>query len=285
MATIMPIDVAATVDIAVEAAENELRAQALPSLVDDAGGFWSACWIALKHGVTSVRAQLGRVLGTGARHAPIVLAVLMFLFVTAETWEFFGMLSAGRFAFVLVLLALLTLASSLLVIDQELSAVFRTATRAEPDRLARLASTQPGGSTLVRLVPMPVAAQRMNPAYRLSKGQQWNIRAVMAAPLAAAGLLVATLVFLFFVLLGFLALDPALVEKWTGQGDDNPAVIWPVIKVAAVLAAFAWFTLAVEFLRDDGLKTKLIGDDCRQMKRWVALSTYCRAARLTRVRT
>jgi hypothetical protein len=276
-----PEDVRLDVDDAVAAAHAYLERQQLPSLAHGSGGFWSATWIAIREGARSLRNDARGILTTAARHSPIVLVVLVVLFVTAETWEVFGTMRFGPLVLVVLLLALLTLGTSVLAILEELSPVNRTATRPDPGTLEELVhglgDARPATRILVRHVPIPVCRQG-NRRFQLRKGEQWNIFAVLAAPLAMAGLLFGALVFGFFLLLWQIALDPGTLNRWMHRDAGDP-VAAPAMQVSAVLAALAWLTLAIEVLRDEALRERLMGDDCRQMRRLVALATYCKAWR------
>lgn len=291
-------------DPALETLATCFVAKGLPTLADGdeipnplrrGGRFLRSVVAAQGHGAAAVWRERWDVLGCAAREAPVIFALLVFLFVTSEVWRFFGRIDGGRFAAVAVLFAVAGVTVLVLVLADALSGVYRTATRESVEELVRAAKEVAAAAPVMDQVEVP--EERRNKDFRLNWAQQLNIGLVLSAPLIVIVLLVGAISFGFFVLLGFVGVDAGLADEWifgpAPEGADTQALTpllttglgglvlsEELLRVSGFLAAVAAFAFAIDVVREPDLRQELVTDRCEEVRQLVAAWVFYRQATL-----
>jgi hypothetical protein len=279
-------------DPRIEDLSREFRKQGLPTL---AAGFETSnlsakallrflrsLISAFGHGARGVWNNKGDIVVSAAGQTAVVFAILLFSFATSEVWEFFAKIGQARFAVVLAVFVVLGLVILLMTLDRQLGEVFRVSTRRSAKELREL-----GGERAVALSKdFPVPDDRRDTPFRLNWRQQMNVRIVLFSPLFTIFALVGLFSFLFFVGLGVALVDEPLTKTLTTGSPYSPRahaaggfiVTEPLLRVAAFLSVVAAFAFAIEVLTKRELKEDLINEDCKNVKRLVALWVFYKAA-------
>ena len=208
-------------------------------------------------------AQLGVVGRMLTRALPLLLLFTTFLFINAEVWQVAGTLHGPVFVVVLGLFFLLGTAFVLSRVPTGMRSMAEFDDWAE---VARLVQGTPADG-----IALPSSG---DPAeIPLSVRQRVNVGLVSVFSQAILVTIVAVSLFVFFALLGFLAIPESTTAGWTGLDDVHVLVTWnvggttlvlsePLLRVAGFLAMFSgmYFTVVLgtdatyrdEFLRDAG---------------------------------
>jgi hypothetical protein len=276
-------------------------AEGLPTLTsghDPAGQFFSGIGSTLGQRVAETWRSRRAVRAAALREAPVVLVLLVFLFVTSETWRLFGPGGTGRLPAVVVLFLLFGVAVLVSSLANELGGVYRTATKPPPEKLRVAARHIPEAKPLLGVELPP---NRKIPYFRLNRRQQFNIGLVLATPLFVIASLVGLITFVTFVIVGFVGIDETLTREWIGapssqvgadlsQGHEPHIWIsWSIldqqfiltkelIRVSIFLAAIAALAFTNNAIRDKELGNKLIAPTCVHLKRLVAAWVFYKEA-------
>lgn len=211
------------------------------------------------------------------RALPPLLAVLLFLSLTQETWQAFGDLEGWRFGAVLIgfgLLALVILLAGL---------------RAER---AELASPEPGPDLerRVRQTPAaPLVERGVAPAAPpLDKIERINLAVALLFTLAIRVVIVGAVVGAAFFVFGLLVVDEELTREWTGSAPNvfleislagrEVVVTEALVRVAMVLGAFASLYFAAVALGDARNRQAFLDDVLERFRRVMAAWSYYRGA-------
>ena len=195
------------------------------------------------------------------REAPIVVVVLIAVFVTGESWQFFGRLDGIHYAKVLAGFAVVICVVLLFAIYDELKQASTIPDEPPPpsDMEAPLAAA--GFGTPPAGLRAPVRSRGMV-----------GTRQVAYLFLSSAG--VGALTAGLFVLLGALGVDPELATTWAARGDEDfeanvlfdvpllgdvsEPVTTELLRVCGALGAIAALAFAVELVSSDRLREELL---------------------------
>jgi hypothetical protein len=223
--------------------------------------------------------SVGQVGVTLARTLPLLLGVVTFFFLSAELWQSMGRLRPISYTAVVLLFVGLGAAflSSRSQLDLDVLSRFSSreeiATLLAGTSVALTAPDAPASRATAEATATDaggeVGADASATAYvtPLGRRQRLNLRLVVALSKLTVAATVSLAVFVFFVVLGFLAVDASTVASWV-QGE--PRVMWTVsllgeefaltrehVKVAGFLAVFAGFYFAVVSATDAHLRAGL----------------------------
>jgi hypothetical protein len=277
----------ALADLVADARRQLAHEKLLPTLAHaEEDSLSSALRVAVSNTRDLLQLSAARTVTTGLSLAPLVLAIILFLFVNPDLWELLGSLPFARFSAFFALFAVGTLAIALLMLLPELSNTLRSSTRApRADVEARATKTAVGRKLIDATSPLPDSRRRKE--FRLTTPQQVNLFLILVTPLLFIIAVVDTLWFIAFVVLGFVAIDRELTEEWTTVesvsllvSSGDLVVTEPLIRVAATLAVLAGLTFAAEVLRDRELRKRLVENDCSDMAKWIAVWVYCKHAEM-----
>jgi hypothetical protein len=210
------------------------------------------------------------------RALPPLLAVLLFLSLTQETWQAFGDLEGWRFGAVLIGFGLLTVVILLVGLRAE---------RAE------LAAPRPGPELAQRARQTPAAPlveRGVEPAAPpLDRIERINLAVALLVTLGLRVLVVGAVVGGAFFLFGLLVVDEELTEEWAGAANvflsisiagREVVVTEALLRVAIVLGAFASLYFAAVALGDARNRESFLDDVLERFRRVMAAWSYHRGA-------
>jgi hypothetical protein len=211
------------------------------------------------------------------RALPPLLAVLLFLSLTQETWQAFGDLEGWRFGAVLIGFGLLAAVILLVGLRSE---------RAE------LASPEPGPDLVRRAGGTPAAPlvdRGVEPAApRLDRIERVNLAVALLITLAVRVAIVGAVVGAAFFVFGLLVVDEELTADWVGSAPNvllstsvagrELVVTEALVRVAIVLGAFASLYFAAVALGDARNRESFLDDVLERFRRVMAAWSYYRGA-------
>ena len=211
------------------------------------------------------------------RALPPLLAVLLFLSLTQETWQAFGDLEGWRFGAVLIGFGLL--AAVILLVGLRSERAELASPRAGPE-LAERARRTPAAALVDRGVE-PAAPL-------LDRIERINLAVALLVSLALRVLVVGAVVGGAFFVFGLLVVDEGLTEEWVG-GPANVllsisiagrelVVTEALVRVAIVLGGFAALYFAAVALGDPRNRESFLDDLIERFRRVMAAWSYYRGA-------
>ncbi len=210
------------------------------------------------------------------RALPPLLAVLLFLSLTQETWQAFGDLEGWRFGGVLIGFGLLAVVILLVGLRAERAEL--AAPRPGPE-LAQRARQTPAA---------PVVERGVEPtAPPLDRIERINLAVALLVTLGLRVLVVGAVVGGAFFLFGLLVVDEELTEEWAGAANvflsisiagREVVVTEALLRVAIVLGAFAALYFAAVALGDARNRESFLDDVLERFRRVMAAWSYYRGA-------
>jgi hypothetical protein len=201
--------------------------------------------------------ELGEVFDLAARALPLLFLFNAFLFISKDVWEFAGLMSRDRLWAVVALFALFTVLFLLYRLPDEVQRV------AAHDDHATVAEACTGS-------PMETVAERVElhaGKVQLDRRQRANVLMVLFVGQMLQVLLLAVLVFVFFLGFGLVTFSHQDLQEWTGKAPDNAFVFGHYIRsylgfdidnsllqVSIFLAAVSGFFFSVSSLTDEVYK-------------------------------
>ncbi|HEV3169996.1 MAG TPA: hypothetical protein VGZ32_06635 [Actinocrinis sp.] len=200
--------------------------------------------------------ELGEVFDLAARALPLLFLFNSFLFISKDVWEFAGEMSRHRLWGVVGLFAIFTV---LFLVYRLPAEVRRVAAHDDRVTIAQACTRTPMEGVADRVV-------LHDGALRLSRAQRVNVLMVLFVGQMLQVLLLAVLVFLFFVGFGWVTMPGQRIQEWTGS-RDNATVFGhelsyylgfnldnKLLQVSIFLAAVSAFFFAVSSMTDDAYK-------------------------------
>lgn len=211
------------------------------------------------------------------RALPPLLAILLFLSLTAETWQTFGDLAGWRFGAVLIGFGLL--ASLILLLGLR-------------DERAELASPAPGPDLERRARATPAAPlvdRGLAPASPpLDRIERANLAVALLVNLGTRVLVVGAVVGAAFFLFGLLVVDEATTTDWVKAPADvllsasiagrELVVTEALVRVAITLGGFASLYFAAVALGERRNREDFLDDVLERFRRVMAAWSYYRGA-------
>ncbi|MEZ5407085.1 MAG: hypothetical protein R2761_03605 [Acidimicrobiales bacterium] len=214
-----------------------------------------------------------RLLGTiSSRAVPMLLLITMTIYITGETWQMAARLKGLSFV---ATIGLFILVGGLFLwtrVPALIASVERFDDWAEVG--SRLVGTPLAGAVL------PMEGDPEEPPIR--RGEWFNMAVLALATQAVQITLVAVVVWLFFVLLGLVAIRPDTAEQWLGApahpllgvlsvGESRFAVTEEGLRVAAFLASFAGLTFTVYLTTDEAYRREFRTDVTDRIRQLLAV--------------
>jgi hypothetical protein len=215
------------------------------------------------------------------KETPLLLAVLFVLFMTSETWQFFGRLHDRRLGSVVLIFAVLTALALLFGLRRERFKAYGVLDPGEDEELRRHSEArwkQWRRATPPELIAagLPALGQSV-PEQRLPWTARTRIGFAEVSWLFLNAAVVGVAAALVFIALGTAAIDERLTEAWLTRSaeppyDVEPILIadrlpflrsdtiasWELVHVSGLLGGFAALTFAVRIVTDPDLKEELV---------------------------
>ena len=212
----------------------------------------------LRWGARRLIRDMRDVLGLFARALPLLLIFVTFLFITAEVWQMAGTIEFVRLVALIGLFALVAAAFLISRLPLELSDL---ATFDRPERVIELVQGTPAAGLGVTSGSLQMDAP-LRPA-------QWtNVGLVVLVALVQRVLFVSTLVGVFFLVFGVIAMDPSTISSWT-QSDPRvlldlgwlgTALTAELLQVATFMASFSGFYFTISVLTNHAYRDEFFED-------------------------
>ncbi len=230
--------------------------------------------------VHHARSSVGELRDAGAgalRAMPPLLAVLLFLSLSSETWQAFGQLEGWRFGWTIV--AFLVLIGAILFLGLGAERRALCAPEVTP-ALAEQARATPAAGLVERGVePAPRPLMRI---------ERMNLTLSLIITLLVRILVVGAVVGLFFGIFGVLVVDEELVQTWTGTAPNvyleisisgrEAAITEELVRVATLLGSFAALYFAAVSLVERRNREEFVDDEVERLARVMAAWSYYRGA-------
>jgi hypothetical protein len=195
--------------------------------------------------------ELGAVAGLVGRALPLLLLIQIVLFINTEMWQVADGFDAWFLGLSIALFFVVGLGFLLTRLPRELG---RLATFADSDELRSCVAGTPAEHFAAGVGDLGA-----DPA-SLSRRQRGNVMLVALFSQGIQVVLVAFLVFAFFVVFGLLTITPQVIESWIGHGGDVLAtqtfgdrevvLTAELLKLSAFLAAFSGLYFTVVLVTD-----------------------------------
>ncbi|MEU7897156.1 hypothetical protein AB0B45_30365 [Nonomuraea sp. NPDC049152] len=202
-----------------------------------------------------------------ARSMPMLLFLTLFFFFTGELWQLAGRLTWGRESFVIAIFATVT--------------VFTSGARLRDE----IAQIEDGLSTDVvitacRGTPLEGSAACLSEwraAAPLTRTQSLNLLLLLASRQLAQATVVGIGMFLFFVSMGLVLIDPETMHQWIGSPPSPshllPAVPGELLRVSLLLAGFSSMYFVVSTMVDPHYRKQFFPPVIRELERALAVRT------------
>ena len=212
--------------------------------------------------------ELGETFDLAARALPLLFLFNSFLFISQDVWEFAGDMSPHRLWAVVSLFAVFTILFLLYRLPDEVAKV-----AAHDDRMSI--------ATACKDTPMDGVYDRIRlheGALPLNRAQRGNILMILFVGQILQILLLAILVWIFFLGFGAVTLTPERINDWTGRTADivqimgHPlsydgfAIDYRLLYVSIFLAAVSGFFFAVSSLTDEAYKEQFFARMNRELE-------------------
>ncbi|TIC81110.1 hypothetical protein E8D37_13720 [Nocardioides sp. GY 10127] len=216
------------------------------------------------------------------RALPLLLVFVTFLFINAEVWQLSAALSGGALWLTVVLFVVLAVGFLAVRLPEE---VDRLDDAVDERFLSRACTGTPLAEPCAELLAEREPGSPRDPVAhaQVSGFERANLVLFLVVLQAGQLLLLAGLVFVFFVLFGAITMDPSVQAAWT-QSDvaavpllSNLSV--PLVKVSLFLGAFSFLYLAVSTVTDESYRSQLLGLVVRELERAVGMRAVYLALR------
>lgn len=194
--------------------------------------------------------QLGAIGTMASRALPLLVLVVMFSFFAAEVWQMANSLGRKRLWFVVAALAGLAVLFMMSVLSDELKEM---AKRAKDGAFTDL-------GTVLRKTPLAGTEDGFGVAQPLSRLERMNVALVLFVAQAMQIVMLATLTFGLFMVLGVLTMKPDVIASWVQveQSELQPGTLFglelPVpnalVQVSIFLSVFAGLYFAASAATD-----------------------------------
>ena len=214
--------------------------------------------------------QIADVFNLLVRTLPLLLLFVTLLFITAEVWQVGANLVGGSMWGVI---ALFVLAGTLFLVSRLPHEVGRISSFESEEQVQRLTENTP--------VEGQVGPEVKLQAPALSRRQWVNVGLVALFTQGVQVLLVSLLIGLFCVGFGLLALDPAIIESWSGVaprdllsfslGTKEIVVTEELLRVSGLLAVISGLYFTVAAITDATYREEFYEDIVDELRRSFAV--------------
>lgn len=214
-----------------------------------------------------------RLLGSiSSRAVPMLLLITMTIFITGETWQMAAKLKGLSFVATIGLFVVIGGVFLWTRVPEVIASVERF------DHWSEVATLLEG--TPLAGTALPGDGDPEEPP--VARGEWFNMAVLALTTQAVQITLVALVVWVFFVLLGLVAIRPDTAEQWLGVppdpilgvlavGESRFAVTEEGLRVAAFLAAFAGLTFTVYLITDETYRREFRTDVTDRLRQLLAV--------------
>jgi hypothetical protein len=216
--------------------------------------------------------ELRAVVALLARALPLLLLIQIVLFINTEMWQVAAGFSGELLA---VVVALFAAVGTVFLFARLPGEIDRASSFADAAEVHVLCRDTPVRDVAPEVVDGAVAAQP------LSRRQRGNVLLVALFSQGLQVLVVGTVLGLFFVLFGVLAVTPAVVESWLGHPGDalvewevagNPLVVTTeLLKLSGFLAAFGALYFSVTLVTDTTYREEFFEEVLAELRQTFAV--------------
>ena len=220
----------------------------------------------LKWAIRRLLRQIGGVFDLLVRTLPLLLLFVTLLFITSEVWQVGANLVGGALWGVI---ALFVAAGTVFLASRVPREIGRLSTFESEQQVRELAT----GTPVEDSVPDRIELR----APRLSRRQWVNVALVALFTQGIQVLLVSMLIGTFTVGFGLLALDPEIIQSWTGAPPNVLASFWlgdkemilteELLRVATLLSAFSGLYFTVAAITDATYREEFYEDIVGELRR------------------
>jgi hypothetical protein len=225
---------------------------------------------AVRHATTDMRSSLQ----LQGRALPTLLFVTFFLFFTGELWQLMNHVGWGRLVLVLALFAAVTVLATSARLRAE---VERVEQDLSPQRLASACVATPLAGLAGRTTPPPPPA--------LTAKQETNLLLVLATRQLIQAAVVGSGLFVFFIVLGLIIVDPTTAATWIGEEPQRSAWMpFPaaLLRAAALLAGFGSMYFAITAMTQEGYRREFFDPVIEDVERTLAVRAVYLGLRVSR---
>ena len=233
---------------------------------------FAAAWFVTAYGLVPLARRAARHALTDMRNSfqlqgralPTLLFVTFFLFFTGELWQLMNHLAWGRLVLVLALFAAVTVLATSAKLRAEIDRVEQDLS---PQRLTAACAATPLADLAHRTTPPHPPA--------LTTRQETNLLLVLATRQLIQAAVIGLGLFVFFVVLGLITVDPTTAATWIGAEPQRSAWMpWiPValLRAAALLAGFGSMYFAITAMTQEGYRREFFEPVIEDVERTLAV--------------
>lgn len=216
-----------------------------------------------------------------SRALPMLLLFVTFLFINAELWEMAAALREATLWLVAVLFTVLALGFLLVRLPEE---VDRADDAVDADFVRRACVGTPLESVCEEVLADPTSDPLAQA--EVQGFERWNLVGVLLVIQAAQVLLLASGVFVFFLVFGGLTMNLDIQANWTGIERVDilhvpflANISTPLVQVSIFLSAFAGLYLSVATVTDEAYRIQFFSAVQRELERAVGVRAVYLALR------
>ena len=224
----------------------------------------------LRWAVRRLLRQLGDVFDLLVRTLPLLLLFVTLLFITSEVWQVGANLVGGALWGVI---ALFVVAGAVFLASRVPREIGRLSTFESEQQVRDLTRDTPVAESVPDRIDLH--------APKLSRRQWVNVALVALFTQGIQVLVVSVLIGAFTVGFGLLALDPVIIQSWTGAPPHELASFWlgdkemilteELLRVATLLSAFSGLYFTVAAITDATYREEFYEDIIGELRRSFAV--------------
>jgi hypothetical protein len=216
--------------------------------------------------------SLGMLFPLVTRALPLLLLFITFLFINTEVWMVANSLSRGVLTLAVMFFALMAVGFLLVRLPEEMDRVDDDADRGRLVARTRGTPVEHCAAEALDETPDDDDLRRLLEVAGL---QKWNLVLVLLVSQALQVLLLSLSVLVFFVVFGYVVMQPDVVAAWLGE-DVYSGVTPPLIKVSVFLAGFSGLYFTVYAVTDEAYRQQFFTSVSRELERAVAVRAVYR---------
>jgi hypothetical protein len=222
--------------------------------------------------------SLGMLFPLVTRALPLLLLFITFLFINTEVWMVANSLSQGVLTLAVMFFAAMAVGFLLVRLPEEMDRVDDDTDRG---RLVGRTRGTPVEHCAAEAFDETADDDDLRHLLEVAGLQKWNLVLVLLVSQAVQVLLLSVSVLVFFLVFGYVVMQPDVVEAWLGK-DAFTNVTAPLVKVSVFLAGFSGLYFTVYAVTDETYRQQFFTSVSRELERAVAVrAVYRTLSRVT----